>query len=34
MSNQFDKQQENMGLFLFLLSMVLFGLFSLYLWFT
>jgi len=33
MSDKYDKGQESLGAFLFLLAMVSFGVFSLYLWF-
>lgn len=34
MSNEYDEQQEKMGAFLFVLSIVIFTGLSLYLWFT
>ena len=34
MSNEYDEQQEKVGMFLFLLGMVIFGGLSIYLWFT
>lgn len=34
MGDQYDKQQESMGAFLFLLALVLFGVLTIYLWFS